>query len=183
LGGRIESDLGKKQRRQDASGGSDVQHPPESIRGGGHVGEHLGLGIGLVRGGLLPKCSGSQPEGSCYGHRARGSRRLVDLQQSNGLPRGEPEQEPTGQQGLQPGISLRQGSIITLCPFALLPFWGSRGLAPWRVDFCLWTRCFPGVFEFVEMSQPPTPSGFDSAISEKLLKFELLILKEQTPPT
>ena len=49
------------------------------------------------------------------------------------------------------------------------------------VDFCLWTRCFPGVFEFVEMSQPPTHSGFDSIISENLLKFLSSTRKDTDP--
>ena len=40
----------------------------------------------------------------------------------------------TGLHVWQRGFSLRQGSLITLCPFALLPFGGSRGLAPWGVD-------------------------------------------------
>ena len=103
------------------------KHPQEPLWGCGHVGACVRVGGGLVRGGLLPDRPGSQPEGSCYGHQARGSRRLVALRQSNGLPRGVPGRGPTGQQAQLPGFSLRQGSIITLCPFDLLPFAEVRG--------------------------------------------------------
>ena len=86
-----------------------------------------------MRSNTLTRVSNNPGAVHCLQQQARFARRFLEQRQYVELPRGESQRLASGQPGQLGFVSLRQGSIITLCPFALLPFGGSRGLAPWLV--------------------------------------------------